>query len=71
MALLLALAFRGDPATAVRQTSANPRPTPTPEPPAAEPGPRPAGQSAEETDAEKAANDKPAAAIKPQPLRIL
>ena len=70
LALLLALAFRGDPATTVRQTSANPRPTPTPEPPAAKPGPlKPAGQSAEETDAEKAANDKPPAAIKPRPLR--
>ena len=69
MALLLALAFRGDPAAAVRQTSANPRPTPTPEPPAAAPGAlKPTGQPAEETDAEKATNDKPPATIKPRPL---
>lgn len=68
MALLLALAFRGDPAKAGRQTSANPRPTP--EPPAAAPGAlKPTGQPAEETDTEKTADDKPATAIKPRQLR--
>jgi len=70
LTLLLALAFRGDPATAVRQTSANPRPAPIADPSSAEHLPlRPTGPPAEEADAEESAHDKPPAAIKPRPLR--